>query len=308
MEATVRRFAAAMVLAGLLAAEPARAQSTTSDDPVRVDDVTVTGARLRSLVEVFVSEVGAPARDGRGLARWRGDMCVGAVNFRSDVAQYLVDRVSDEARALELAAAEPGCSPNVLIVGTDDSEALMGAWLQKRRRAFFTGIGAMSQSRATLERLSDGQSAVKWWHVSIPIDDDTGMIAIRMPGESPPWIRVRSNGRLRTQITDAMMRVVIVVDVQKVGAASLEQLADYVTFVALAQVDPDSETSRYETILNLFNSPQPDLRMSAWDRSYLAALYGLQTGYRGRGHQAGAMARIMERDQRRMRASESLSR
>ena len=67
---------------------------------------------------------------------------------------------------------------------------------------------------------------------------------------------------------------------------TLEQLADYIAFVALAQVDPEADLSRFESILNLFQPGGLDTTgLSPWDRAYLDGLYDMQTGFVGRGAQ-----------------------
>jgi hypothetical protein len=286
-------------------ATPAFSQERRDDIPQagQVDDVVVSGRRLDDLVRRFVGEVAAPARANRGLARWRGSVCVGTINFRAQVAQYLIDRVSDEARELGVPAGEPGCKANVLIVGTTDGAATMDSWVEARPGVFFTGIGAMSQSRAALLQVRASDAPVRWWQVSVPVDIDSGKIAIRWPGElSYPVIAVRSASRLRSQITDNLMRVVVVVDVDRAQSASLSQLSDYVSFVALAQVDPEADTANFDTILNLFDTPSPDRGLTDWDRSYLTALYGQHATYALPGQQMREMSRVIEADQRQQRA------
>lgn len=278
----------------------AQAQQASSDDPVtEIEDVVVTGQRLRALVDNFVGEVAAPAGAGRGLARWRASLCVGVVNFRSDVGQYLADKVSDEARALGLDAGEPGCRPSVIIVGTDDGAGLTRDWVNTRPNAFHTGIGAMTRSRAALRKIQEGDAPVRWWHVSIPMDTHSGQAAIRLPGEeNAPQIATSSASRLRSQVVDYLARVVIVVDVTKLDDITLEQLADYVSLIALAQVDPQGDVSGFNTVLNVFEGTASVTGLTEWDRGYLAALYGLDASHVRPGHQAGAMAASLERERR----------
>ena len=59
------------------------------------------------MVRSFVTDVSQPANN-RGLARWNRPICVGAVNLRMDVARYVVDRISDVARELEVEAVAEG--------------------------------------------------------------------------------------------------------------------------------------------------------------------------------------------------------
>ena len=125
-----------LFLAGaLLLAPPQTSGPVVSQDPVQLEDVVVSGRTLDSLIRDFVGEVAEPNRN-RGLARWNRPICVAAVNLRNDVGQYIVDRISDVARELEVEAGEPGCRPNVLIVAADDGAALASAIVEDRPRNF----------------------------------------------------------------------------------------------------------------------------------------------------------------------------
>ncbi|MDP2117219.1 MAG: hypothetical protein Q8J71_07465, partial [Brevundimonas sp.] len=75
-------------------------------------------------------------------------------------------------------------------------------------------------------------------------------------------------------IRDDLNKVIIVVDLDRIDGVMLPQLADYLALVALAQVDPDGDTSRFSTILNLFDDPEGSPGLTGWDRAYLEALYG----------------------------------
>ena len=52
-----------------------------------------------------------------------------------------------------------------------------------------------------------------------------------------------------------------------------QQLADYVAMVTLAQNDPDADTGRYASILNVFDDPETATGLTDWDQAYLRGLY-----------------------------------
>ena len=251
--------------------------------PVDLEDVVVEGSRLEDTTERFVREVGAPARS-RGLARWRGGVCAGVVNLRSDAAQFIVDRVSDTARDLDLRVGAPGCEPSVLVIATTDAKTFTPQFVASRPRLFRVGGGGMDRGGVALTAFENSDRPVRWWHVSVPVDD-TGRIAVRMPGycenecrysvDFAPKIRTTSS-RLLAQTEDDLKRVFIIVDVDKIADVSLEQLADYIAMVALAQIDPDADTEGYSTILNLFDAPGDIPGLTQWDKAYLQGLYDAQ--------------------------------
>ncbi|MFY8163217.1 MAG: hypothetical protein ACOVKC_03165 [Brevundimonas sp.] len=268
-------FLALALAAGLLAQTPVQAQEPAAGPVAQLGDVVVEGRRLRSVVQNFVGEVAAPATGDRGPARWNGPVCIGVVNLRAEVAQYIVDRASDVARELGLEAGEPGCAANVLIIAAADGQAVADGIVEERRRAFVPGGSGMTRTLSALEDFRTSDAPVRWWHVSAPVDSESGELATRLPGRDAPQIAASRASRIRTDIRDDLFKAIIVVDIGKVDAISLTQLADYCTLIALAQVDPKAEVASFETILNVFIDPTIT-GLTGWDRDYLAALYGIE--------------------------------
>lgn len=256
--------------------EPAPQSAPQIDPDAAVDlgDVTVSGRRLDEATRDFVGEVAAPAR-GRGLARWRGGVCVGVANLQNDLAQYIADRVSTVAEDLGLKPGEPGCQPSVLIIAVTNANDFTAQFVAKRPRLFIVGGGGMDLGRSGLERFKTNDQPVRWWTVSMPVDADTGAIATRLPGEEAPVVSTTAS-RLSTQIVDDTKRVFVIVDIDKINGVSLGQLSDYLAMVVLAQVDPSADTSRYATVLNVFNDPSQTPGLTDWDLAYLEGLYDAQ--------------------------------
>ncbi|SFS81793.1 hypothetical protein [Brevundimonas viscosa] len=307
-------------LAGAMAAAILQPQATAAAPPpqdpadlatTRLEDIVVDRRRLEEVVREFVGEVGAPPYR-RGLARWHDRLCVGVANVRHDVGQAVVDRVSEVALELGLDIGEPGCTANVVIVFTTDGAALADAMVAENRRAFRIGLGGLDRGNPALRDFRTADRPVRWWHVSLPVNSNNGKIAVRMPGDvdpygnpSAPVIAVFAASRLNSQIRDDLNKAMIVVDVDRLGGANLAQLADYVAFVALAQVDPDADTAAYDTVLNLFDRPAAVEGLTEWDRTYLTSLYRVQGGPVRRIN-PNAQADVMANDMaRRWRAGQT---
>ena len=265
------------------------------DPPAELGDVVVDGRSLRDRVEEFVDEVAAPPRR-RGIARWRSRVCVGVVNLHKAQAQGLIDRISTVADEYGVRLGEPGCQPNVVLIFADDGRAMAGALVEADRRAFHLGVGGLDRGKAALEQFRQSEAPVRWWHVSMPIVGATGVRAIRMPGDSGP-IYVPGEGLVNNgrPITDMLNKVIVIVDAGKLEHVAGDQLADYLAMVSLAQVDPEGDTSAYDTILNIFDAPAAPNRLTAWDRGYLEALYDSWPQRLEGSRQAAAVARILER-------------
>ncbi|MEJ6788447.1 hypothetical protein BrevBR_02745 [Brevundimonas sp. BR2-1] len=265
------------------------------DPPTELGDVVVDGRSLRDRVEAFVDEVAAPPRR-RGIARWRSRVCIGVVNLQTAQAQGLIDRISSVADEYGVRLGEPGCRPNVVLIFADDGRAMAGALVEADRRAFYLGVGGLDRGKAALERFRQSDAPVRWWHVSMPVVGATGARAIRMPGDSGP-IYVPGEGLVNNgrPITDMLNKVIVIVDAGKLEQVAGDQLADYLAMVSLAQVDPEGDTSAYDTILNIFDAPAAPGRLTAWDRGYLEALYDSWPQRLEGSHQAAAVTRILER-------------
>lgn len=278
-------------------AQVSQTQAAQPQATTQLEEVVVEGRRLRSVVESFVGDVAAPATGDRGAARWNDPVCIGVVNLRADVAQYIVDRASDVARELGLTAGEPGCTANVLIIAAADGQAVADGIVGVRRRAFSPGGSGMTRSLSALERFRTSDAPVRWWHVSGPVDSETGQLATRLPGQDAPQIAISRASRLRTDIRDDMFKAIIVVDMTKAESLSLIQLADYCTLIALAQVDPEADLSAYDTVLNVFSNPEvPGL--TAWDMDYLNALYSIEQNRVGAGARGAEIVDLMLRSAR----------
>ncbi len=311
-----------LLLAGALLSAPMQAQdpagSARQDEPVTLGDVTVTGRPLDQLINNFVVEVAEPNRH-RGLARWTERICVGVANLRPETAQVLADRVSTVASELGLDIGAPGCTPNILIVATDDGNALARTLVEERGRAFRLGGAGMDRGGDALADFVQNPRPVRWWQLSIPTDSETGDMAVRLPGDCSsgscvdgasallyaPQISTFAASRLRSQIVDNLSRAIVVVDVDEVSHLSITQLADYVAMVSLAQIDPNADTSAYASILNVMKNPDAAAGLMDWDRAYLEGLYGAQrNAANGRAHRSEVVDAIRAAH-RRVRARDS---
>jgi hypothetical protein len=279
--------------------DPAVPQSPAVD----LEDIVVEGRPLETLTRTFVREVAAPARN-RGMARWRNGLCVGVANLQPEVAQYITDRVSTVAQDVGLKPGEPGCEPHVLIIATVDASTFTREFVDVRPRLFRVGGSGMDRGGSAFEAFLENDQPVRWWNISVPVNDDTGLIASRMPGFAPPITPVQAS-RITTQIVDDTKRAFIIVDVDKTKDVSLEQLADYIAFITLAQVDPKADTSGYATILNLFDDPAQTRTLTNWDRAYLQGLYNTIRRRENTGAQRTEVVDSIVRAHHRLKAAEA---
>lgn len=254
-------------------ATPSVPEPQVQEPTVDLGTVDVTAQRpLEDRAAAFVEEVAAAPR-GRGLARWDRAICVGAANMTGRYAQFMIDRVSTVALELGLEIGEPGCSPNIMIAAAADADELAVALVRDDPDGFRPALNQTDQGSRALRLFQITDAPVRWWHVSLPVAVDTGDVAVRLNDEEPPSVRVRDASRLRANVRDDLVRVIIIVDTHRIARIPYGALSDYVALVALAQIEPSAETSGWPSILNLFSSPEPPTGLTDWDRDYLQSLY-----------------------------------
>jgi hypothetical protein len=140
------------------------------------------------------------------------------------------------------------------------------------------GYAGMDLGRTALEEFAESEKAVRWWHVSLPVDARTGAPAIELTkscgaAHCPPNVNVAGPSRIHNGTRDDLMYVIIVVDATKLKGTTWQQLGDYLAVVSLAQIDPKTNPSAFDSILNLFSNPAAYSGLTDWDRSYIRALY-----------------------------------
>jgi hypothetical protein len=136
---------------------------------------------------------------------------------------------------------------------------------------------------------------VRWWQVTMVVDP-MGRPAMETPQQlgGPPVV-AGANSLITNSVEDELWTAVVIVDAPKVAGLSWLQLADYLALVSLAQIDPKGDSSGYDTILNIFESPRSASELTDWDWSYLRGLYKLNHRLLP-GHQRSSLARLIARE------------
>lgn len=292
---TLRTNLCLAALAALLSAAAAAQESSpaapapAAGDASQVfDEVVVRGRRLEDIksdlrihIRDFIGEV-ARKPPGRGFARWYRRVCVGVHNLDTNAAQYVVDRISKLALDVGLEPGEPGCAPQINIVFATDAKETAAAMVESEPRIFMpvAGHAGMDLGRVALEEFAQSDQAVRWWHVSLPVDARTGGAAIELDkncgsetGFCPPKVNVAGPSRIHNGTRDDMIYVIIIVDATKLKGTTWQQLGDYLAVVSLCQIDPHTNPASFDSILNLFKNPKAYSGLTDWDRSYVRALY-----------------------------------
>lgn len=269
-------------------------ESAPADENVDSEQVVVTAPSVDAMVRAFVGEVSEGGQMNQ-LGRWDRKVCPGVAGMRARYAQALIDRIAAIALTVGLEVGEPGCSPNALIYVTEDSDALAHELVTQHGslvgRRYTDGH---TRGRDALRDFADTPRPVRWWHVTRSVTAD-GFAIDQGDSMSAPTVNVRSMGRLRRATREDFARVLIVIDARRINGYRLGAVADYVAMAVLAQLDPESDTRGFDTILNLFQedaNPRPT-RLTEWDLSYLDGLYHATRDARSTGRQERDIARRM---------------
>ncbi len=277
----------APVTAGLQA-EPAGAIEASAIEASEIEEIVVRGQRMseiefdlqRYIIDFLGEVVALPP--GGGYARWHDSLCVGVHNLEPTAAQYIIDRIAMLASDVGLEPGEPGCTPQVMIIfGTDVRE--LAAELVESQPGLFRPYGPACCMQLGLDALDDfvnSDRPVRWWHLSMPVDTRHGQRAIQLPTDPAgqyPIINVAGPSRLHSGIEDRLERVIIIADGTKLAGTTWEEIGDYLAVVSLAQIDPGTDPGAFDSILNLFSNPAAYSGLTDWDRSYIQALYEINT-------------------------------
>lgn len=227
--------------------------------------------------------------------------------MQSRFAQFVIDRFAVNAFDGGTDVGGPGCRPNVLLLATTDGSALAHRLVREAGLGFRPAMGHTNLDRKALRRFQTFDAPVRWWNVVMPVTTDTGDIATRLRGEDiiDPHtngeafaLRVRDASRIRSTIQYDMAWTIIIVDMSKTGSVPFGALADYISMVALAQVDAEADLAGQSTILNLFDAPDVVGGLTDWDKDYLAALYAAPNDRSSAEQQENGVVRTLVRERR----------
>ena len=214
----------------------------------------------------FVSNV--TIADGSNTARWREPVCPSIIGTAPEQGDFIKARILEIAKSAGAKVGEAAkCTPNLLVFLTTQPNELIAQLKASYPKLF--DITAMEEITGVLPT---AQPVRIWQRATLNNADGT-----------PPGTAYRmKDSRILSSVAEELAAVIIVVDTASTGTVTFGQLSDYISMVALAQVDLRAELAKSSTILRLFagNSPENTPReLTDWDRAFLKAVYGLQDSH-----------------------------
>jgi hypothetical protein len=281
---------AALVSMGLsLISAPARAADPTSPAADALPAVIVRAPapkRVHQLVQQF-----GEAFSGDRLSRWARPVCPLVLGLERDHAFYIEQRIDTIAKAAGVPVESGKCEPNLVVVVSEHATALRQSIARRGRGMLNSGSRwpidkvqlrafAMDDDAPAHVFYLNGESATFGGSAldvagSSTLADVNGALSNFLFG--PPVVSGFAPSRLIPKADDALQRVFVIIDGERVVGLTLQQIAAYVSMVALAEIRIDPPLQNVDTITAMFadktagKTPADDLTF--WDRAYIGALY-----------------------------------
>jgi len=275
--------AARAAVAADQAPTPAASQSSATKSQ-SLDEITIRGhrAELERRASRFVNRIAA-TENAEGLPRWNWPVCPLVTGLPRSEGEFILERLSEVARAAEVPLADEHCRPNLYVVVTPDPRKALEGLDSRHRETLFRGTGA-----SVVHDFIVTPRAVRVWYNTAMTSPD-GVPPGILPGctigplcNVPIFDHV-DDTRLSLNRIWNLSRVVLIVDEARLKAVSRGQLADYAAMVGLAEIKPDARLGDAETILKLFDAAAAaaPAGMTDWDRAFLKGLYATKQKSKG---------------------------
>jgi hypothetical protein len=254
------------------------------------ESVTVTAARSHEVVARFAKAFATPTEITGKIARWERGVCPIVVGQDPHYAAFITQHIKYVALAAGAPVnTEPSCAPNIEIVFTTTPQALLDS-VRKNDRDYL----GYATSSARQNALAVVTRPIQAWYTTETVDVngarsvDSGMplgegIRVFSRMDPPLFVRqvARWNGRrINDGIHSGFNHVLIVVDSTKLAGREIVPLADYVSMLALTQINSPDACQELPSIVNMLaaNCDRAAESLTQFDLAYLESLYHVTTG------------------------------
>ena len=248
-----------LMLMGPAAAQPARAPA---------ENVTVTGTKSREVLEKFVESFAAPARMTGKIARWENGICPVVVGLPAGFTKFVTQRMKDVARQVGAPVNDKeSCEHNIAVVFTTKPQALLDKI--RKSQSWFLGYSdnsAQTEKLATVTHPIQAwyMTATKDWNGKVDIDSSKTLgpgLEISVPCPGGPGIctyylpNAHANSVNLSHLGDGLHStfydVIIVADPTKLVDYEIGSIADYISLLALTQLNALDTCQQLPSIVNM---------------------------------------------------------
>ena len=282
-----RTLCVALILLALAAFQ--RAGADQSSQKAGLPGVTIEASQerqaVRRRVDKFVASVVVRPMD-ETLMRWNAPVCPLVAGLPRPMGEFILQHISQAALDARAPLGGTKCRPNLYVVASAVPQQLLEAWWHRDPRMYDTRHGIRP-----VMRFIESKRPVRSWYNSALV---CGSGALAVPGGSALAMAgvvtmgggassfapgaPACTGGVDTHLSYADVRSIssalVVIDLHRLHRMTIQQLADYVALLGLADVRLDADPGFAPSILRLFageGAAPPGL--TPWDQALLYSLY-----------------------------------
>lgn len=248
--------------------------------------ITIQASREREAVRRRVDEFVAAVivrPSNETLMRWDTPICPLVAGLPKAWGEFILGHISQAAVDARAPLAGAKCRPNLYVVASAVPEQLLKAWWKREPWMYDRrhGIGPV------MSFIESKRPVRSWYNSELDCEDggpaSPGASALSIPsaqippGVGAPGAPTCTDG-IDTHLSYADARSIssalVVIDLPRLQKMTVQQLADYVALVGLADVRLDADPGTAPSILRLFSghaTAPPGL--TPWDQALLFSLY-----------------------------------
>jgi len=246
-----RKSVRACAIAALLMAGGLQASAETTAPP---ETVTVTATRLREIFHKFLRGFVAESQRTGKIARWERRICPLVVGQDAHFNAFIAQRVKYVALASGApVSTDASCQPNIEVVFTTTPQALLDN--VRKHDVFYLGY---AESAAQLDKLATVTRPVQAWYMTESEDwkghrftDSDIITTLNGKLMFEPVHYAVSGSRISNGIRSGFGHILIVVDSTKLAGQKIVPLADYISVLALTQVNSLESCQELTSIVNI---------------------------------------------------------
>lgn len=288
----VRAFAvSALLLAGGMRA--------SAEAPAPSETVTVTGTKLREVFQKFLRGFVAPTALTGKIARWERRICPLVVGQNPRFTTFITQRIKYVALAAGAPVnTEASCKANIEIVFTTTPQALLDD--VRRRDVYWLGY---AETSAQLDELAKVTRPVQAWYATETTDNNgrrqmDSFVLSNADGKARFAFGIQgyaaSGSRINDGLKSGFNHILIVIDSTKLAGQNIVPLADYISLLALTEVNSLETCQPLTSIVNILatDCDHGAEGVTAFDLAYLQGLYRMSAS-RGLIFQRNDIAAMM---------------
>jgi len=274
--------AALLAAAGAAAAQPAQSPPRAPTSP--------------EAVVQFVDNFVTPTHTTGKVARWEEGICPLTVGQQPAVTKFVSDRVKQIAALVGAPVnSSATCTPNIEIVFSRVPQELLDNI--HARQPDYLGY---AESGADIKKLATMTKPIQAWYETQTVDlRGMGRIDSARPQENPNGVHVaRSTGNHLTDgVRSTFAHIVIVADVTKLAGYEAGPLADYITMLALTQINSLDTCQPLFSIENMLakGCEAKNGKLTDNDIAYLRGVYKMAGDKKLLANQQNEIASVMQK-------------